>query len=197
MYLKYKGFVTDRAYEGQKIEAEIKHLTGLAKNQITVSAIDDKARTATVTFSATPTLAKGAVENGTLVNNGEVKYSDKTWNEFVYCLAKAVKTAQEAKTGNHMNTYVAKKELVLAENALALPDDAIWYTVSGTVYEAVDGTGKIGSTTLAGVDVYVNGSKVTATAADGTFTAKKGLKNLTNDQFKQLLKTGVNYNATL
>lgn len=252
LYLKYKGFVTDRAYEGQKIEAEIKHLTGLAKNQITVSAIDDKARTATVTFSATPTLAKGAVENGTLVNNGEVKYSDKTWNEFVYCLAKAVKTAQEAKTGNHMNTYIAKKELVLAENALALPDDAIWYTVSGTVYEAVDGTGTIGSKALAGVDVYVNGSKVTATAANGTFTAKvpvgatakvefkgtdvvtrtltfteategakvgvvavdyngngkidavdaaftakKGLKGLTNDQFKQLLKTGVNYNATL
>lgn len=151
-----------------------------------------------------------------------------------------------------MNTYIAKKELVLAENALALPDDAIWYTVSGTVYEAVDGTGTIGSTTLAGVDVYVNGSKVTATAADGTFTAKvpvgatakvefkgtdvvtrtltfteategakvgvvavdyngngkidavdaaftakKGLKGLTNDQFKQLLKTGVNYKASL
>lgn len=252
LYLKYKGFVTNRAYEGQKIEAEIKHLTGLDKNQITVSAIDDTTRTATVTFSATPTLAKGAVENGTLVNNGEVKYSDKTWNEFVYCLAKAVKTAQEAKTGNHMNTYVAKKELVLAENALALPDDAVWYTVSGTVYEAVDGTGTTGSKALAGVGVYVNGSKVATTAADGTFTAKvavgttakvefkgadvvtrtltfteateganvgvvavdyngngkidavdaaftakKGLKGLTADQFKQILKTGVNYNASL
>lgn len=252
LYRKYKGFVTDRAYEGQKIEAEIKHLTGLAKNQITVSAIDDTTRTATVTFSATPTLAKGAVENGTLVNNGEVKYSDKTWNEFVYCLAKAVKTAQEAKTGNHMNTYIAKKELVLAENALALPEDAIWYTVSGTVYEAVDGTGTTGSTALAGVGVYVNGSKVATTAADGrftarvavgttakvefkgtnvvtrtltfteateganvgvvavdyngngkidavdaAFTAKKGLNGLSADQFKQILKTGVNYKASL
>lgn len=252
LYEKYKGFVTDRAYEGQKIEAEIKHLTGLAKGSITVSDIDDTARTATVKFTATPTLAKGAVENGTLVNKGEVKYSDETWNEFVYCLAKAVKTAQEEKTGNHMNTYIAKKELVLAENALALPDDAVWYTVSGTVYEAVDGAGTVGSTALSDVDVYVNGSKVATTDADGTFTAKvavgkeakvefkgdgvvtrtltftetteganvgvvavdyngngkidavdaaftakKGLKGLTADQFKQLLKTGVNYNATL
>ena len=252
LYIKYKGFVTNREYEGQKIEAEIKHLTGLAKGDITVSDIDDTARTATVTFKSTPTLAKGAAENGKLVNNGEVKYSDETWNEFVYCLAKAVKTAQEEKTGNHMNTYIAKKELVLAENALALPDDAIWYTVSGTVYEAVDGTGTVGATALEGVDVYVNGSKAATTAADGTFTAKvavgkeakvefkgdgvvtrtltfteateganvgvvavdyngngkidavdaaftakKGLKGLTSEQFKNLLKTGVNYNAAL
>ncbi|WP_177918609.1 hypothetical protein [uncultured Eubacterium sp.] len=252
LYKKYKGYVTDRKYDGNKLEAELKHLTGVEKAQIEVTAIDDTARTATVKLNGAAKPEKGALENGVLVNKGADKFSEKSWNEFVYCLAKAANLAKEAKDGNYMNTYVAKKDLVIAENALTLADNELWYTVSGTVYEAIDGTGTVGTTALSNVDVYVNGKKAATTANDGKFTAKvavgkeakvefkgdgvvtrtltysdtveglnvgvvavdyngngkidavdaaltakKGVKGLTNEQFKSLLKTGVNYNATL
>ena len=170
----YFARVVARGYEGKKIEKEIADATGTTKASITAT-FDENKDTGVITngvvkFNGTPKYGK--IVNGTLVNQGDVVYSDETWTNYVNALAKAVGVAQEEKSANISNTYVAKKNLVIAENELALPKQATEATVTGTVYAAVDGTGTAGSYALGNAKIY-NGSKLLATAkADGTFSAE-------------------------
>ena len=194
----------------------------------------------------------GKIVNGKLVNSGSTVYSDVTWTNYVNALAKAVKVAKDAKPENISGTYEAKKNLVIAENALEEPKAVTTYTVTGVITEAVDGTGTAGTYGLRAT--LYNGSQelgrsdqngkftielpigetatVTVKAANGiarkvTFTEAKenvqiGIiaidyngdgkvnstdvalasktdeigKKITVDQFKSILKSGVNY-ATL
>ena len=194
----------------------------------------------------------GKIVNGKLVNSGSTVYSDVTWTNYVNALAKAVKVAKDAKPENISGTYEAKKNLVIAENALEEPKAVTTYTVTGVITEAVDGTGTAGTYGLRAT--LYNGSQelgradsngkftielpigetttVTVKATNGiarkvTFTEAKenvqiGIiaidyngdgkvnstdvalasktdeigKKITVDQFKSILKSGVNY-ATL
>lgn len=170
----YFARVVARGYEGNKIEKEIAYVTGTTKANITAT-FDENKDTGVITngvvkFNGTPKYGK--IVNGTLVNQGDVVYSDETWTNYVNALAKAVGVAKEEKSANISNTYVAKKNLVIAENELALPKQATDATVTGTIYAAVDGTGTAGSYALGNAKIY-NGSKLLATAkADGTFSAE-------------------------
>lgn len=256
-YKDYNARVVPRPYEGDKLEAELDHLTGTTKANITAT-FDENEKTKEVTngvvMMTAGTPKYGKIVNGKLVNSGSTVYSDVTWTNYVNALAKAVKVAQDAKPENISGTYQAKKNLVIAENALEEPKAVTTYTVTGVITEAVDGTGTAGTYPLAAE--FYNGSErigkansngnfsielpigetttVTVKAANGiarkvTFTEAKenvqiGIiaidyngdgkvnstdvalaskaseigegKKITADQFKSILKSGVNY-ATL
>ena len=173
---KYSGLVVARGYEGNKLEKEIAFVTNTTKGNL-VATFDEDAIThaisnGVVTFnSGTPKY--GTLENGVLVNKdaqGNPIYSNVTWTNYVNALAKAVAVAQAEEAENIAGTYVAKKELVIAENNLAAPEVVTEYTVSGTITEAINGTGSAGTFGLAGAKIY-DGKTLLATAnADGQFT---------------------------
>lgn len=254
-YKDYNARVVPRGYEGEKLEAELAHLTGTTKANITAT-FDENPTTNEVTNGVVKMTAGtpkyGKIVNGKLVNSGSTVYSDVTWTNYVNALAKAVKVAKDAKPENISGTYEAKKNLVIAENALEEPKAVTTYTVTGVITEAVDGTGTAGTYGLRAT--LYNGSQelgradqngkftielpigetttVTVKAANGiarkvTFTEAKenvqiGIiaidyngdgkvnstdvalasktdeigKKITVDQFKSILKSGVNY-ATL
>lgn len=256
-YKDYNARVVARDYEGDKLEAELAHLTGTTKANITAT-FDENEKTKEVTngvvMMTAGTPKYGKIVNGKLVNSGNTVYSDVTWTNYVNALAKAVKVAKDEKPENISGTYQAKKNLVIAENALEEPKAVTTYTVTGVITEAVDGTGKAGTYPLAAE--FYNGSErigkansngnfsielpigetttVTVKATNGiarkvTFTEAKenvqiGIiaidyngdgkvnstdvalaskageigegKKITADQFKSILKSGVNY-ATL
>lgn len=254
-YKDYNARVVARGYEGEKLEAELAHLTGTTKANITAT-FDENPTTKEVTngvvMMTAGTPKYGKIVNGKLVNSGSTVYSDVTWTNYVNALAKAVKVAKDAKPENISGTYEAKKNLVIAENALEEPKAVTTYTVTGAITEAVDGTGTAGTYGLRAT--LYNGSQelgradsngkftielpigetttVTVKATNGiarkvTFTEAKenvqiGIiaidyngdgkvnstdvalasktdeigKKITVDQFKSILKSGVNY-ATL
>lgn len=254
-YKDYNARVVARGYEGEKLEAELAHLTGTTKANITAK-FDENPTTKEVTngvvMMTAGTPKYGKIVNGKLVNSGSTVYSDVTWTNYVNALAKAVKVAKDAKPENISGTYEAKKNLVIAENALEEPKAVTTYTVTGVITEAVDGTGTAGTYGLRAT--LYNGSQelgradsngkftielpigetttVTVKATNGiarkvTFTEAKenvqiGIiaidyngdgkvnstdvalasktdeigKKITVDQFKSILKSGVNY-ATL
>ena len=254
-YKDYNARVVARGYEGEKLEAELAHLTGTTKANITAT-FDENPTTKEVTngvvMMTAGTPKYGKIVNGKLVNSGSTVYSDVTWTNYVNALAKAVKVAKDAKPENISGTYEAKKNLVIAENALEEPKAVTTYTVTGVITEAVDGTGTAGTYGLRAT--LYNGSQelgradsngkftielpigetttVTVKATNGiarkvTFTEAKenvqiGIiaidyngdgkvnstdvalasktdeigKKITVDQFKSILKSGVNY-ATL
>ena len=254
-YKDYNARVVARGYEGEKLEAELAHLTGTTKANITAT-FDENETTKEVTNGVVKMTAGtpkyGKIVNGQLVNSGSTVYSDVTWTNYVNALAKAVKVAKDAKPENISGTYEAKKNLVIAENALEEPKAVTTYTVTGVITEAVDGTGTAGTYGLRAT--LYNGSEelgradsngkftielpigetttVTVKATNGiarkvTFTEAKenvqiGIiaidyngdgkvnstdvalasktdeigKKITVDQFKSILKSGVNY-ATL
>lgn len=254
-YKDYNARVVARGYEGEKLEAELAHLTGTTKANITAT-FDENETTKEVTNGVVKMTAGtpkyGKIVNGQLVNSGSTVYSDVTWTNYVNALAKAVKVAKDAKPENISGTYQAKKNLVIAENALEEPKAVTTYTVTGVITEAVDGTGTAGTYGLRAT--LYNGSEelgrsdstgkftielpigetttVTVKTTNGiarkvTFTEAKenvqiGIiaidyngdgkvnstdvalasktdeigKKITVDQFKSILKSGVNY-ATL
>ena len=175
-FKKYSALVVPRGYEGAKLEKELAFVTNTTKGNL-VATFDEDAIThvisnGVVTFnSGTPKY--GTLENGVLVNKdaeGNAIYSDVTWTNYVNALAKAISVAQAEEAENISGTYVAKKELVIAENNLAAPEVVTDYTVTGTITEAINGTGSAGTFALAGAKIY-DGTKLLATAnADGQFT---------------------------
>lgn len=172
----YNSRLVPREYKGQKLEAEIALVTGTTKANLTATVSEDETTHALsngeVTVTGTPTVKYGKVVNGKLVNQGAVVYSDATWTEYINRLAKAIKVAKEEKEANISSIYEAKKSLVMAENALAVPDPNAGFTISGTVTEAIDATGKAGTFALVGASIVADGEVVANTKADGSFTAE-------------------------
>lgn len=170
LFKKYESLVISRGYEGTKLEKEIAHLTGTTKSYINAT-YDEKSGVATVSFTGKATPEYGAVVDGQLVNAGETVYSDVTWNNYIVALAKAVITSKSSESLVN-DAYVAKKNVVMAENALDIPAAATSYTVSGVVTEAIDNVGTAGTYALANVVIYADGEKLGRTAADGSFTVE-------------------------
>lgn len=168
LYKKYHALVIARGYEGNKLEAEINHLTGTTKDNIAVVAATETADASVALKAGKP--AYGTLVNGVIVNDGS--YSDETWSDFINALAAAVIQAKAAPKEDIAGTYSAKKNVVRAENALAAPEAATSYTFSGKVVAATDGKGTAGTTAVAGAKLYVGKTLVATAAADGTFTAK-------------------------
>lgn len=172
-YTAYNARVKARGYEGTKLEAELAHLTGTTKANITAT-FDEDSETKVVSNGVVNmtegTPKYGKIVNGQLVNQGDTVYSDTTWTNYVNALAKAVSVAKEEADENISGTYEAKKQLVIAENALAEPEEVTTFTVSGTVTEATDGTGTVGTYALQGVKFYNGSTLLGKTKADGTFS---------------------------
>lgn len=172
----YNQRVVERDYLGQKLEAEIAHLTGTTKANLEATVSEDETThvlsNGSVTVSGNPTVKYGKVVNGKLVNQGKVVYSDATWTAYINNLAKAIKVAKEAKKANVSGTYEAKKNLVMAENALAVPDANAGFAISGVVTEAIDATGTAGTFALAGASIIADGETVAFTKDDGSFSAE-------------------------
>lgn len=171
-YKDYNARVVARGYEGEKLEAELAHLTGTTKANITAK-FDENPTTKEVTngvvMMTAGTPKYGKIVNGKLVNSGSTVYSDVTWTNYVNALAKAVKVAKDAKPENISGTYEAKKNLVIAENALEEPKAVTTYTVTGVITEAVDGTGTAGTYGLRAT--LYNGSQELGRAdSNGKFT---------------------------
>ena len=171
-YKDYNARVVARGYEGEKLEAELAHLTGTTKANITAT-FDKNPTTKEVTngvvMMTAGTPKYGKIVNGKLVNSGSTVYSDVTWTNYVNALAKAVKVAKDAKPENISGTYEAKKNLVIAENALEEPKAVTTYTVTGVITEAVDGTGTAGTYGLRAT--LYNGSQELGRAdSNGKFT---------------------------
>lgn len=169
LFKKYEDLVISRGYEGTKLEKEIAHLTGTTKNYISAT-YNELTGVATVSFKGSATPEYGAVVDGQLVNAGETVYSDVTWNNYIVALAKAVIAAQNTSTTLVNDAYVAKKNVVMAENALDIPAAATSYTVSGVVTEAIDNVGTAGTYALENVSIFVNGERVARTDVNGNFT---------------------------
>lgn len=189
LYEEFRGYAdqTHRGYIGNKLEAEVKCATNV-KN---VTNYDYKSfdvtfedgtdaegnaihTAATVTNTAATDAKYGAYEDGVLVNNGEIKYTDASWNAYVLALAEAVDSAdKQAKSVSEV--YNTKKALQIAENNLTEvggepAGDTI--TITGTIVSALDLTGTTHANGVVGINVLVNGEVVATSAEDGTFTAQ-------------------------
>lgn len=171
-YKDYNARVVARGYEGEKLEAELAHLTGTTKANITAT-FDENPTTKEVTngvvMMTAGTPKYGKIVNGQLVNSGSTVYSDVTWTNYVNALAKAVKVAKDAKPENISGTYEAKKNLVIAENALEEPKAVTTYTVTGVITEAVDGTGTAGTYGLRAT-LYNGSEELGRSDSNGKFT---------------------------
>lgn len=171
-YKDYNARVVARGYEGEKLEAELAHLTGTTKANITAT-FDENPTTKEVTngvvMMTAGTPKYGKIVNGKLVNSGSTVYSDVTWTNYVNALAKAVKVAKDAKPENISGTYEAKKNLVIAENALEEPKAVTTYTVTGVITEAVDGTGTAGTYGLRAT-LYNGSQELGRSDSNGKFT---------------------------
>ena len=172
-YKDYNARVVPRGYEGDKLEAELAHLTGTTKANITAT-FDENEKTKEVTngvvMMTAGTPKYGKIVNGKLVNSGSTVYSDVTWTNYVNALAKAVKVAKDAEPENISGTYQAKKNLVIAENALEEPKAVTTYTVTGVITEAVDGTGTAGTYGLRAVKLYNGSEELGKTDSNGNFS---------------------------
>ena len=96
----------------------------------------------------------GAVEDGKLVNKGETKYTDDSWNAYIDALGEVITSIKA--NDPISKTYTATTHLVMAENELDPVDDVAGdnITVNGRVLIATDVTGKASSFGLRGVVVY-------------------------------------------
>lgn len=206
LYNFYKGLVIDRNYIGDKLEAEITCATSPNKTEYVYSDFSQSSVTETVTIPEVVDETTGAVitpastqevttytvtgnnanmvaeygaynADGVLVNEGDIKYTDESWTNYVNALGAAIKLAQ---TGNTDPTdesatvskiYTAKTALQIAENNLEEATEAGTITVSGQIVIATDVTGDNGNVGIVGIDVMVGDEVVATSAADGTFTA--------------------------
>lgn len=185
-YTAYNARVKGRGYEGAKLEAELSHLTGTTKANITATFDEDSEKVVSngVVKMTAGTPKYGKIVDGQLVNQGDTVYSDATWTNYVNALAKAVSVAKEEKEENISGTYEAKKNLVIAENALAEPEEVTSLVVSGTVTEAVDGTGTAGTYALQGVKFYNGSTLLGKSKADGSFSIELPLGETTTVTIK-------------
>lgn len=96
----------------------------------------------------------GAIEDGKLVNNGEVKFTTDSWNAYVDALGEVITSIN---AGEEISkTYTATSHLVMAENELEPIDEPVSdnITVSGRVLIASDEVGTATNFGLRGVVVY-------------------------------------------
>lgn len=183
---KYYGLIESRPFAGSKIEAEIAHLTGTTKNNITAKITENKVENTTtytngsVTITGDPKVKYGKLVGGALTNDG---YTEKSWTDYINMLARAVKVAQNEAPATIVDVYVAKKELVMAENALEKAVAATTFTVSGKVTEAIDGKGSAGTYGITGVTIMYNG-KTATTKAGGSFSINLPIGQATEVTFK-------------
>lgn len=125
----YLPLAVERGYLGNKVEAEIQCTTGTTYDNLTVTKakwvdqVDENGNKvkvigtpATVTYNNVEgvTVPFGAVdENRNLVNNGETKYTEDSWNVFLAEIADSVTLAQ---TGNAAS-YATKNYYNVAAEA--------------------------------------------------------------------------------
>lgn len=172
LYKKYARLVEARGYEGNKLEAEINHLTGTTKYNLSAT-YNEETGVATVSYTGTSTPAPdyGKFVNGVLVNEGDIVYTETTWNNYIVALAKAIIASKDVKSAV-AGTYVAKKNVVMAENELDIPAAATTYVVSGVVTEAIDNVGTAGTYALADVAITAEGKKLGKTDSNGAFSVE-------------------------
>lgn len=186
LYNDYKGYVVDRGYIGDKLEAEINcatnyDYTALDYTKETEPATDidgneyTKVTAAAITSTSATDAKYGTWENGTLVNkkaDGTQAYTEASWNNYLIALANGVEIA-DAKTEKVSATYEAKKQIQLAENNLEeFVEDAgsDMITVSGKVTIATNVDGTEGTTGIVDLTVATaDGEYTVQTAEDGSF----------------------------
>ena len=119
----------------------------------------------------------GAVENGALVNKGEVQYSADSWNAYIDALGEVITSINNEESV--AETYTATSHLVMAENNLEIEEPTDSITVSGTVVIATsatvaDGESDLATENKAAYDIEIqlaDGTVVgTINNNDGTFT---------------------------
>lgn len=188
MFNFYMGKVYERGYVGDQLEAEITHSGNAYDNMTAVAPVLDDDGTLVTAGSITKKAgaadpAYGAWDaNGKLVNEGDVVYSQATWDTYVNALATAVDLATHGntdythKTPDYYNAanadsyyagvadvYEADTALQVAENRLT-PSESVTLTVVANGADAtVDG---VAYTAPVGVE---KGTTVTV-----AFTAPQG-----------------------
>lgn len=162
----YMGKVVERGYNGTQLEAEIECASGntydnLKATPATYSESGDISTPAKVEKGPSAADAKFGkwAEDGTLVNEGEVVYTEESWNAYVTALAAAVDiaatgngayahkernyfdAAAEDYTAQVTGCYTADTNLQKAEIALTEATPSEGHTVTGSIVIAKDSTG--------------------------------------------------------
>lgn len=214
----YMSKVVERGYNGSQLEAEIKCASGNTYDNLkaTPATYSDEGEIQTPAKVEKGTSAAEAKfgkwdENGTLVNKGEVVYTDETWNNYVTALAAAVDIAatgngdyahknkayysaddKESYTAQVTDCYTADTNLQRAEIALTEKTVEEGHTVSASLVVAINPFGATNNVPVNGdytVTVYDAGSEAQIT--EETFTMSKD-----NNTFKLTLPSG-SYKATI
>lgn len=177
---KQRPYIGDRLEDEVKCATNVKGVTAYDYQSFDVTfetGTNEKGetvRTAATVTNASATEAKyGAYEDGVLVNKGDTKYTDASWNAYVLALAEAIDTADK-KEKLISDTYTTKTALQVAENNLTEVENepvADTITVSGKIMIAVDLEGNATTGGIGGINVLAGGEVVATSAADGTFTA--------------------------
>lgn len=183
MFNRFYGRIQPRGYQGDKLEAEILCASDYAYTALDYTIEDvknddgkrEEITAATVTSSTATDAEYGAWVDGTLVNEGEILYTDESWDAYIKALAEAIETA-DAQDAEISDIYSVKTALQIAENNLEEvkaeePTDTI--TISGklTIATNLDGTTDNGG--IIGLNVELADGTVVATSAkDGSFTAE-------------------------
>lgn len=208
----------ERGYQGDKLEAEIVCAGGSDYTTMTTSWTpvegEPEAKNATVKTTA-DSVPYGAVsEDGTIVNEGEIKYSDSSWQNYINALATAVDLAtlgngdyahktpafyDAADKDNYgaqiSKVYDAKSKLVMAENGLEEATASTGYTVTGTVIALADASGNLASDafTVRECNVIINGETVATTDDNGVFT----INNLATGKYTATLSYAYGYDRDI
>jgi hypothetical protein len=183
IYQRYKARVIDRNYIGDKLEAEIACASNYTYNQLTATATYAEDGETVDSYSVTGTANQDAEygaynDEGVLVNEGDIVYTDASWTAYVNALGAAVSTAtlgntdKTASSARVSNVYTVKTNLQKAENNLTEKVDSGNITISGQIVIASDTKGDNGSVGIVGIVALVDGVEVegSASADDGTFS---------------------------
>lgn len=208
----------ERGYQGDKLEAEIVCAGGSDYTTMTTSwtPVEGEAdvKNATVKTTADSVPYGALSEDGTIVNEGEVKYTDESWQNYINALAAAVDlaahgngdyahktstfydaSAKDTYDAQISNVYTAKSQLVMAENALTEATATTGYTVTGTVLALADASGTLASDaySIRECDVIINGEVVATTDDNGVFT----IPNLEPGKYTATLKYAYGYDHVI
>jgi len=191
--------------------ADLKNYVGKA---FTANVVADGVSTVAFTATNTNTAPKyGALENNQLVNNGEVKYTEESWNNYINALAAAVDFVGSAAadkpsynqsmynsnyTYGHQVTDISyyRTNLMKAENQLEVAGSGPVNTpvVTGKVVAMLDPANPNaadGAPALVGVTVTV-GDKVATTDETGTFSI-----SLENGTYEAVIHYANGYDRTV
>lgn len=201
----FNNRVVDRNYIGDKLEAEVVCATNFDYTAFNFTSeerevldeegapvVDEETgevvmETVYTSVVADPALGNvdgsavkyGAIVDGALVNEGEIVYTEESWDNYIHALGRAVEVADLGNAdatdydARISESYSARFNLMCAENDLeeALPETSD-ITVSGTIKIATNLTGSGFAGGIVGINVTLaDGTVVGTSAADGTFTA--------------------------